>query len=82
MTTCLINNQTYYTTNKSILNIEKLHDSGNYLKQNGEVPTRVVGSWPNVRTFAVCLQQKSRDITSEIECRKGKFPVLRTFCHK
>ena len=35
MTTCLTNNQTYYTTNKSILNIEKLHDSGNYLKQNG-----------------------------------------------
>ena len=44
MTTCLINNQTYYTTNQSILNIEKLHDSGNYLKQNGEVSTRVVGS--------------------------------------
>ena len=42
MTTCLINNQTYYTANRSILNIEKLHDSGNYLKQNGEVPTR---SW-------------------------------------
>ena len=81
MTTCLTNNQTYYTTNKSILNIEKLHDSGNYLKQNGEVPTRVVGSWPNVRTFAVCLQQKSRDITREIKRRKGKFPVLRKFCH-
>ena len=81
ITTCLINNQTYYTTKKSILCIEKLHDSGNYLQQNVEVLTRVVGSWPNVRTFAVCLQQKSRDITREIERRKGKFPVLRTFCH-
>ena len=52
----------------------------NYIK-NAEVPTRVVGSWPNVRTFAVCLQQKSRDIKHEIERRKGKFPVLRKFCH-
>ena len=81
ITTCLINNQTYCTSKKSILSIEKLHDSGNYLQQNAEVLTRVVGSWPNVRTFAVCLQQKSRDITREIERRKGKFPVLRTFCH-
>ena len=81
ITTCLINNQTYYTTKKSILCIEKLHDSGNYLQQNVEVLTRVVGSWPNVRTFAVCLQQKPRDITREIERRKGKFPVLRRFCH-
>ena len=63
ITTCLINNQTYYTTKKSILCIEKLHDSGNYLQQNVEVLTRVVGSWPNVRAFAVCLQQKWRDIT-------------------
>ena len=44
ITTCLINNQTYYTTKKSILCIEKLHDSGNYLQQNVEVLTRVVGS--------------------------------------
>ena len=50
-------------------------------KKNAEVLTRVVGSWPNVWTFAVCLQQKSRDITREIERRKGKFPVLRKFCH-
>ena len=63
ITTCLINNQTYYTTKKSILCIEKLHDSVNYLQQNVEVLTRVVGSWPNVRAFAVCLQQKWRDIT-------------------
>ena len=61
--------------------MEKLHDSGNYLQQNAEVLTRVVASWPNVRTFAVCLQQNSRDITREIESRKGKLPVLRTFCH-
>ena len=81
MTSCLINNQTYCTSKKSILSIEKLHDNGNYLQKNAEVLTRVVGSWPNVRTFAVCLQQKSRDITREIERRKGKFPVLRKFCH-
>ena len=81
ITTCLINNQTYCTSKNSILSIEKLHDSGNYLQQNAEVLTRVVGSWPNVRTFAVCLQQKSRDITRENESRKGKLPVLRTFCH-
>ena len=81
ITSCLIDNQTYCTSKKSILSIEKLHDNGNYLQKNAEVPTRVVGSWPNVRTFAVCLQQKSRDITHEIERRKGKFPVLRKFCH-
>ena len=81
ITTCLINNQTYCTSKKSILSIEKLNASGNYLQQNAEFLTRVVGSWPNVRTFAVCLQQKSRDVTPEIENRKGKLPVLRTFCH-
>ena len=81
MTSCLINNQTYCTSKKSILSIEKLHDNGNYLQKNAEVLTRVVGSWPHVRTFAVCLQQKSRDITREIERRKGKFPVLRKFCN-
>ena len=78
MTSCLINNQTYCTSKKSILSIEKLHDNGNYLQK---CLTRAVGSWPNVRTFAVCLQQKSRNITREIERRKGKFPVLRKFCH-
>ena len=56
ITTCLINNQTYYITNKSILSMEKLHDSVNYLQQNAEARTRVVGGWPNVRTFTVCLQ--------------------------
>ena len=81
MTSCFIDNQTYCTSKKSILSVEKLHDNGNYLQKNAEVLTRVVGSWPNVRTFAVCSQQKSRDITREIERRKGKFPVLRTFCH-
>ena len=81
ITSCLINNQTYCTSKKWILSIEKLHDNGNYLQKNAEVPTRVVGSWPHVRTFAVCLQQKSRDITREIERRKGKFPVLRKFCN-
>ena len=81
ITTCLINNQTYCTSKKSILSIEKFNASGNYLQQNAEVLTRVVGSWPDVRTFAVCLQQKSRDVTREIESRKGKLPVLRTFCH-
>ena len=75
ITTCLINNQTYCTSKKSILSIEKLNASGNYLQQNAEFLTRVVGSWPNVRTFAVCLQQKSRDVTREIESRKGKLPV-------
>ena len=45
ITTCLINNLTYYTTKKSILSMEKLHDSVSYLQQNAEVnPTRVVGS--------------------------------------
>ena len=43
ITTCLINNLTYYTTKKSILSMEKLHDSVSYLQQNAEVPTRVVG---------------------------------------
>ena len=43
ITTCLINNQTYYITNKSILSMEKLHDSVNYLQQNAEARTRVVG---------------------------------------
>ena len=84
MTSCLINNQTYCTSKKSILSIEKLHDNGNYLQKNAEVLTwvvGVVGSWPNVWTFAVCLQQKSRDITREIERRKGKFPVLKKFCN-
>ena len=46
--------------------MEKLHDSVSYLQQNAEVPTRVVGSWPNVRTFVVCSHQKSRDTTREI----------------
>ena len=45
ITTCLINNLTYYTAKKSILSMEKLHDSVSYLQQNAEVnPTRVVGS--------------------------------------
>ena len=45
ITTCLINNLTYCTTKKSILSMEKLHDSVSYLQQNAEVnPTRVVGS--------------------------------------
>ena len=45
ITTCLINNVIYYTTKKSILSMEKLHDSVSYLQQNAEVnPTRVVGS--------------------------------------
>ena len=44
ITTCLINNQTYCTSKISILSIEKLQDSGNYLQQNAEVLTRVVGS--------------------------------------
>ena len=66
ITTCLINNLTYYTTKKSILCMEKLHDSISYQQQNAEVPTLVVGSWTNVRTFVVCSQQKSRDTTREI----------------
>ena len=77
ITTCLINNQTYYTTKKSILSIEKRQWKLSTIKCRSPY----AGSWPNVRTFAVCLQQKSRDITREIERRKGKFPVLRTFCH-
>ena len=44
ITNCLINNKTYYTTKKSILRMEKLHDSVNYPQQNAEVLTRVVGS--------------------------------------
>ena len=46
--------------------MEKLHGSVNYIQQNAQVRTQVVGSCPNVRTFAVCLQQKSRDTTFEI----------------
>ena len=30
-------------TNKSILSMEKLHDSVNYLQQNAEARTQVVG---------------------------------------
>ena len=66
ITTCLINNQTYSLKNKSILSMEKLHGSVNYIQQNAQVRTQVVGSCPNVRTFAVCLQQKSHDTTFEI----------------
>lgn len=40
----LMNNQTYYITKKSVLSVETLHDSGNYLQQNAksEVRTQVV----------------------------------------
>ena len=74
ITTSLINNQTYCTSKKSILSIEKLNASGNYLQQNAEFLTRVVGSWPNVRTFAVCLKQKSRMLHVKSKAEKVNCP--------
>ena len=52
--------------------MEKLYSNGN-LKKRLVVCRRVVVAWePDVRTFEVCLRQKSRDITCEIERRKGE----------
>ena len=52
----------------SILSEETLLEVGGYLKKiaKAEVWSRVLPAQLNVRTFGVCLHQKSRDTTREI----------------
>ena len=68
MTTCLINDELNEKRKMPILSEETFLESGKLLRKiaKAEVRTHVLRAPLTVRTFGVCLYQKSRDTTREI----------------
>ena len=68
MTTCLINDQLNDKKKMPILSEETFLESGKLFRKTcqAEVRTHVLRARLSVRTFGVCLHQKSRDTTREI----------------
>ena len=84
MTTCLTNDQLNDKERWQFWAKKRFLKVGSYLRKisKAEVWTHVLRSRLNIRTFGVCLHQKSRDTVREIWSPKGELPRYLTLKKK